>query len=184
MVNRPSSARALRKPAGLRLALLWLASLLSLAIFPGCEQAAGPLEKGLPPPAFSLPTLTGSTAHFPVDYHGQTVAIRFWADWCPFCESEMRELEPVYEKYRERGLRIIAVNVRQEQARVKRFTERLGISYQTLLDRDGQVARDYGVSALPMTFFVDRQGLLRGRILGEATPEVFERLLLEMMGGR
>ena len=122
--------------------------------------------------------------HFPADYRGQTLAIRFWADWCPFCESEMRQLEPVYQKYRVRGLRILAVNVRQKRERVLQFTKRLGISYQTLLDPDGQVARDYAVSALPITFLVDDQGLLRGRILGESTPEVFEQIVLETMGSR
>jgi len=109
------------------------------------------------------------------------VAIRYWADWCPFCESEMNQLEPVYRKYRDQGLVILAINVRQDRDTAKEFISRLNVSYDTLLDVEGEVARLYGVMGLPTTFFVERDGRLRSRILGESTPETFEQIVEDML---
>ena len=109
------------------------------------------------------------------------MAIRFWADWCPFCESEMRSIEPLYRAYEPQGMQILAINVRQDRRTAADFVESLGISYPVLLDEEGAVARAYGVSGLPTTFFVDRQGKLAARILGESTPEVFEQILKELL---
>jgi peroxiredoxin len=160
----------------LRTALLTIAMLLA-----GCGDSTPQLVAGAPPPGFSLPALGGTTLVFPEQTKGQVLAIRFWADWCPFCESEMTQLEPIYRKYRESGLRILAVNVRQDPDTARRFIERLGVSYETLLDHDGRVARSYGVLGLPTTFFVDRQGQLKTKVIGESTPEVFERIVQEML---
>jgi thiol-disulfide isomerase/thioredoxin len=147
----------------------------------GCGEPTAQLQTGVPPPGFSLVNLRRQEVAFPAQTTGQIVAIRFWADWCPFCESEMSQLEPVYQKYREQGLRILAINVRQDPETAQRFVGRLGISYETLLDLDGKVARSYGVLGLPTTYFVARDGTLKGKVIGESTPEVFERIVRDML---
>jgi cytochrome c biogenesis protein CcmG/thiol:disulfide interchange protein DsbE len=155
---------------------LWPLWSLLLGLFPGgCGDPPPRLQTGQSPPPFELPTLDGGRAGLPLP--GRVVAVRFWADWCPFCEGEMRALEPIHARYQERGLTILAVNVRQDAATARAFIRRIGIGYGSLLDADGAVARAYGVSGLPTTFFIDRQGRLAGRILGEATPEVFQAML-------
>lgn len=155
--------------------------LLLLTTLVGCEQPPATLQHGQPVPGFLLPTLSNGETRFPEDYPGQVVAIRFWADWCPFCEHEMQALEPVYRRYRDQGLQLLAINVRQDRQRAMKFVQPLGLSYPVLLDQEGSVARAYAVSALPVTYLVDGEGLLRGRILGESTPEVFEQLVQETM---
>lgn len=160
-----------------------IASYFLLALLPllfGCGDEEKQLRNGEPAPAFTLERLDGGTLQFPVDLGGRVVAIRFWADWCPFCEGEMRLLEPIYREYREHGLTILAVNVRQDRDTAARFVGPLDISYDTLLDEAGEVARTYGVIGLPTTFFVDGNGLLRTRILGESTPETFEGIVQEL----
>ena len=154
--------------------------LLLLLLF-GCGDESPQLRNGEAAPAFTLERLEGGSLKFPGDLGGRVVAIRFWADWCPFCEGEMRQLELVYDKYRERGLTILAVNVRQERDTAARFVAKLDISYDTLLDESGEVARAYGVIALPTTFFVDSNGVLRSRILGESTPETVEKIVAGML---
>lgn len=151
-----------------------LAACLLLA---GCGGEPPQLAKGEPPPPFALTALQGGPVSLPADLQDQVVVVRFWADWCPFCEGEMRSIEPVYRAYKDQGLRLLAVNVRQDAKAAAAFVEPLGISYEVLLDEDGAVARAYGVSGLPTTFFLDRQGRLVTRILGESTPEVFEDLV-------
>ena len=169
---RPEPTQPLRKA---------FAALAALLLAAGCGEPTPQLRAGEPPPAFDLQRLGAEAVAFPAQTAGQVVAIRFWADWCPFCESEMTQLEPVYRKYRDRGLRILAVNVRQDPDTARRFVSKLGISYETLLDSDGRVARTYGVLGLPTTFFVDRAGRLKGKVIGESTPEVFERIVQEML---
>ncbi len=179
MVSDPGGgwhmAHSRRVGFGARACLLLL--LAAGALLDGCGDAPPTLVKGEPSPAFTLDALTGAPVAFPADLAGQVVAVRFWADWCPFCEGEMRTLEPVYQAYRDQGLRLLAINVRQDRETAAAFIAPLGISYEVLLDTDGAVARAYGVSGLPTTFFLDRQGRLAARILGESTPEVFERVI-------
>jgi len=93
----------------------------------------------------------------------------------------MKAIEPVYQQYADQGLVILAVNVRQDAQTARKFIEKLGISYNTLLDSDGAVARDYGVIALPSTFFIDRNGSLSSRLLGEASGETFEKIIQPLL---
>lgn len=155
--------------------------LLALGLIAGCGEEQSILTKGQQPPAFTLDRLEGDSLHFPEELQGKVVAIRFWADWCPFCKTEMRDIEPIYQRYRDQGLVILAVNVRQNRATAERFIRKLDISYNTLLDLDGNVARAYGVSGLPTTFIVDRSGRLHTKILGESTPELFEKIVRELI---
>jgi peroxiredoxin len=154
-------------------ALVALVALLSA----GCGPEPPRLQAGDPAPPFALPALKGGEVSVPDDLRGQVVAVRFWADWCPFCETEMRDLEPVYLRHRDRGFRVLAVNVRQDRETAERFIRRLGVSYEVLLDGDGTAARAYGVIGLPTTVFIDRQGQVGPRILGESTPKVVEGIL-------
>jgi peroxiredoxin len=126
---------------------------------------------------FQLQDLQGNEVSFPQAFTGHVVVIRFWADWCPFCESEMQAIEPVYRKYLQKGLTILAVNVRQDRDTAAAFIEKLGVSYNVLLDSDGETARAYGVIGLPTTFILDRQGRLHTRIIGESTAQLLEQIL-------
>jgi cytochrome c biogenesis protein CcmG/thiol:disulfide interchange protein DsbE len=151
--------------------------LSAVLLLSACGESTPPPQNGTAPPAFELPLLDGGKSRFPDDYSNRLVAIRFWADWCPFCESEMQALQPVFEQYRERGLSILAVNVRQEQETAAAFIRKLGVDYPVLLDLEGEVARGYGVLGLPTTYFVDRDGRLIGKIIGESTPQMFLAML-------
>ncbi|MEJ2621738.1 MAG: TlpA disulfide reductase family protein [Candidatus Thiodiazotropha sp.] len=155
--------------------------LLGLAGLMGCQPESRALTKGEQPPAFQLQSLNGELANFPQDYKGKVVVIRFWADWCPFCESEMQSIEPVYQLYHDKGLVILALNVRQDRDIAAEFIEKLDISYPALLDKEGEVARAYGVIGLPTTFVVDREGRLHTRIIGESTVELFAQIVEALM---
>lgn len=156
-----------------------------LALLSGCGgETLPPPANGAAAPAFHARTLAGASVAVPADYAGRVVALRFWADWCPYCRKEMAELQPVYRRLQGRGLEILAVNVAQDPDTVARFVRPLGITYLVLLDPEGATARAYGVQALPVTWLLDARGVVRGKIVGEATPEVFERRVLELLDGR
>jgi len=156
-------------------------TLLLFMLVTGCENQLPAAKIGTTAPTFTLNHLNGTTIQFPGQYRGKVVAIRFWADWCPFCKTEMTALEPVYRHYHDRGLVILAINVMQSPAEVRAFTERMGISYEVLLDSRGEVMRRYGVMGLPMTFIVDQHGVIKARIVGESTAEAFESILNELL---
>lgn len=153
--------------------------LVVMVLLAACSEQPAKLTNGDPAPAFKLPTLSGSSLGLPQS--GKVVAVRFWADWCPFCENEMQAIEPVYQEYRNQGLVILAVNVRQDQDTAQAFMDKLEVTYSALLDGDGAVARRYGVIGLPTTFFIDREGRVAGRILGESTAEVFAQMVEKLL---
>jgi peroxiredoxin len=159
--------------------------LIAVFLLTGCgDTALPPPENGRPAPSFQAETLAGARVAVPAGYAGKVLAIRFWADWCPYCRKEMTELQPVYGRLGGRGLEILAVNVAQDRDTVSRFVTSLGIGYPVLLDPEGSVARAYGVKALPVTWLVDRHGVVRGKIVGEATPEVFAAKVAELLDER
>jgi peroxiredoxin len=154
--------------------------LLPALLLVGCDGDRPVIANDEPAPLFELERLAGGRTRLD-GLETTVVALRFWADWCPFCRREMRELEPVYLRLHGRGLEILAVNVGQDRARVERFVERADYSYPTLLDPDSAIARRYGVIAIPVTYFIDRDGIVRGRILGESDAATFERMVLPLL---
>ena len=160
---------------------LFIGLLLAALFLVACGEEAPKLQNHQPAPAFALTDLDGKIWNFPQDFQSQVVVVRFWADWCPFCAPEMRDIEPIYQELRDQGLRVLAVNVRQDRDTAARFIARLGISYSVLLDEDGALARQYGVTGLPTTYLIDRSGRLHTRILGGAPPQLLDKLVREML---
>jgi peroxiredoxin len=155
-----------------------LGFLVSLLL--GCGADAPRLQAGDAAPAFELATPEDTAVRL-ADLRGQVVAVRFWADWCPYCKDEMTALEPVYRRLHGQGLEILAVNVAQDRDTVVRFIKRLGVTYPALLDGESEVARRYGIIGLPTTVFVDRTGTVRGKILGESDAESFETMVQALL---
>jgi cytochrome c biogenesis protein CcmG, thiol:disulfide interchange protein DsbE len=155
---------------------------LAAILLAGCGgETIQPPNNGEPAPGFQTESLAGGQVRVPQDYLGKVVAIRFWADWCPYCRKEMAELQPVYARLQPRGLEVLAVNVAQDRATVSRFVSPLNLTYPVLFDLEGATARAYGVQALPVTWLIDRNGNVRGKIVGETTPDVFERKVMELL---
>ena len=150
--------------------------LLACLFINGCDKPVE-LEAGHPAPAFTLYDLQGNLLRFPEDFTGKVVAIRFWADWCPYCQTEMDEIEAVYREYGPRGFVILALNVAQTKAQAQKFIDKLNISYPVLLDVDSQATKNYHVVGLPTTFFVNRSGILQNKLLGEAELQVFREMV-------
>ena len=121
---------------------------------------------GSPAPPFRLIDLSGRAVSLS-DYHGRVVLLNFWATWCGPCRVEMPAMEAVYRSFKAKGLEILAISVDQQGAAVTRpFQESLGLSFPILHDSDYQVGLTYGARTLPMTYAIDRQGIIRQRVFG------------------
>lgn len=153
---------------------------LVLAACGGGEPAAK-LNVGGMAPTFQTYRLDGGPAHFPAAYAGKPVVIRFWADYCKFCEGEMKAIEAVFQRHKGKGLEVLAINAGQDRAAVEAFVKKIGITYPALLDEKSAIAKQYGVVGLPTTYFVDAKGIVRAKVVGEADEATFERHALELL---
>jgi peroxiredoxin len=122
-------------------------------------------QTGFAAPEFALETYQGEPIAL-ADLRGQAVVINFWATWCPPCRAEMPAIQAVYDKYRDQGLVVLAVDQQETEAQVAPFAEEMGLTFPILMDREGAVSAQYQVKALPATFFVDRQGIVQEVTLG------------------
>jgi peroxiredoxin len=161
--------------------MVWSVSIvlafLTQAAF-GAERVM--LKIGDPPPSFTLQDLEGKMVT-PADFKGKAVVMHFWADWCTYCLEEMPVLDGLYRQYRDRGLMIYAVNVGQGRDAAKAFVQKMKVAYPVLLDSDSRTAKSYGVLGLPRTFFIDRKGNIKYKLLGEASGETLRKLVLNTL---
>ncbi len=159
-----------------------LAALFALALAAcGGDKPPAKLNIGDIAPTFQTFRVDGMPAYFPAAWAGKPLVIRFWADWCKYCEGEMKDIEKVYQRLKPRGLDVIAINAGQDKKTVVEFMAKLGVSYPALMDENSAIAKRYGVVGLPTTYFVDAKGVVRAKLIGEADEASFERAALEAM---
>lgn len=163
----------------MRPTLSFIAALLLTAC--GQEAPKANVNIGGAAPAFQTARLDGAGEQFPAAYAGKPLVIRFWADWCKYCEGEMQAIEQVYQRHRARGLTVLAINAGQDKATIDAFIRKIGVTYPALLDEQSAIAKRYGVVGLPTTFFIDAGGVVRAKIVGEADEATFERHALELL---
>ena len=120
-----------------------------------------PLKVGIgsPAPSFSLYDDSGKTVSLD-DFSGKVVFLNFWATWCPPCLVEMPSIEKLNQKFRDKGLVVLGISEsgKSEEKNVKHFHERVSLSFPILNDWQSEVSDRYGVSQLPLTVIIDRQG--------------------------
>jgi peroxiredoxin len=134
-------------------------------------------------PEFELQDVQGRNVRLS-DYAGKVVVLDFWATWCAPCKASMPWLMELSEKYRDAGLAVIGISMDEGGWQVvKPFAEKMHITYPILLG-DKRVAYLYGdVDALPLAFFVDRNGRVAAIHLGTANRNEFERIIRLLMWG-
>ena len=161
----------------MRIFLLILALFLSAC---GKEAPKANVNIGSIAPTFQTFRADGGAEHFPAAYFGKPLVIRFWADWCKYCEGEMKAIETVYQANKGK-LQVLAINAGQDKATINAFIRKIGVTYPALLDENSAIARSYGVVGLPTTFFIDSKGIVRGKIVGEADEATFARHVQELL---
>jgi thiol-disulfide isomerase/thioredoxin len=122
-------------------------------------------KEGALAPDFLLQTLDGSELRFS-DLRGRPVVLNLWATWCSPCRKEMPQLVEAYDRYRGEGLEVVALNVQESASIVQPFVDDFGMDFPVALDKNGRVADDYRLLGLPVTYFIDREGVIRGVFQG------------------
>jgi thiol-disulfide isomerase/thioredoxin len=133
--------------------------------------------------AFDLPKLTGGGTLSSSDLEGRVVVLNFWASWCAPCRHEMPTLQRVWRDYRDRGVTIVGIDVRDVAEDARSFARELGITYPIVRDEEEVLVRRLRADPLPQTFFIGRDGRLVGdQILGEMSRDQLTARLEELLG--
>ncbi|MEN3014056.1 MAG: TlpA disulfide reductase family protein [Endomicrobiia bacterium] len=86
------------------------------------------------------------------------ILLNFWTTWCPYCVAEVPHLIELYNKYKDKGLEILAINIGEPKNKVENFVVSQKIPYRVLLDLHGKVAKQYGVRGIPTNFLINKSG--------------------------
>jgi thiol-disulfide isomerase/thioredoxin len=118
------------------------------------------------------------------DYQGKTVILNFWASWCPPCIDEMPEFEALHKKLDPEETVILALNVTDGQRETKKtankFLETENIDLNVLYDEELNGATEFGISVIPQTYVIDKEGFVQFGLMG-MTDEVVLNAMLERM---
>ncbi len=130
---------------------------------------------GKPAPDFSLPTLSGDRTLSKADLLGQAYLLNVWGSWCPNCRVEHPHIQSIVDA----GLiDVYGFNYMDDHANAEAWLQRFGNPYTAVLVDDGKTSIDFGVYGAPETFFIDAQGVVRHKVVGEVNPRVIEEELM------
>ncbi len=148
----------------LMIALVGIGGAAAPEILPVDERNA--VKLGEPAPNFQLPDLNNHLVALS-DLRGKVVLLNFWATWCGPCRVEMPAMEQLYHTFVRKDFEILAVSIDAQGVAVTRpFQQEYHLTFPILHDPDYRVGLMYGARSLPMTFLVDRQGVVRHQIFG------------------
>ncbi len=152
------------------LALIGFLTLVSFyLIFFQSSRPAPELEskpQGITAQDFALPNLNGSDIKLS-DYKGKVVFLNIWATWCPPCRDEMSSMESLYQKLKGRNFELLAVSIdRDAEKAVRPFAAKYGLTFPVLLDPEGKTYRLYGLTGVPESFIIDKNGVVIHKVIG------------------
>ncbi len=148
------------------LRVIILASAITLIlVLAGCSTDSEPsqgAQVGNQATDFQLPSLDGQEVSLS-QFLGKPVLLNFWASWCGPCRDEMLFLQEIFEdkEWAEQGLVLLAINVGEKPDTIEEFMDSYGLSFTVLLDANHDIARKYRARSIPMTFFIDRNGIIK-----------------------
>jgi cytochrome c biogenesis protein CcmG, thiol:disulfide interchange protein DsbE len=183
----PATPRATKKPSRRTLTILFLVGIVILAglfsvltLWPSPTPApvAG-VPIGAVAPEFVLP-ISGGGGHGSINLRalrGPPTVINFWSESCPPCVAEAPLLEHLYRKYGAQGatFELLGINQADPQGDIAPFGRQFHDTYPLLFDPGGRVNQLYKVTALPVTYFLDKNGVVRTVFVTELTATMFRQ---------
>ncbi|MBI3806598.1 MAG: redoxin domain-containing protein [Nitrospirae bacterium] len=151
-----------------------LAALTALPALDGWSMGSRVPAVGMQAEDFRLTDLAGKEQSLS-QYRGKIVLLNFWATWCKPCTTEMPAMQASFDKLRDKGFVVLAINELEDDARVREHIKQYGHTFPVVMDRDNKVANQFGVFGLPVSVFIDQEGrvqeYLKGGLLTEQKIE-------------
>jgi cytochrome c biogenesis protein CcmG/thiol:disulfide interchange protein DsbE len=136
---------------------------------------------GDPAPGFVLNDLDGNPVRL-ADLRGRPVIVNFWASWCIPCVEEFPVLAKAAKAHQGEGLAVVGIVYRDQSDPAREFMDRMAATWPALMDPGDTVASRFGVIGAPDTFFIDRDGTLVSRQIGQLTAADMQRGLARILG--
>lgn len=152
-------------------------ALLLLVLTSGCYTGSRPPHVGKAAKDFTIQDSDHQVALN--QYRGQVVIVNFWATWCPPCTEELPSLMDMQDRLRSRGVVVLGVSIDIDGDAYHRFIQQRRVNFVTVRDPEQKVAGMYGTSGWPESYIIDRQGVLRRKIVGPInwdSPDVMKFL--------
>jgi thiol-disulfide isomerase/thioredoxin len=137
---------------------------------------------GEPAPPLVVAQLGGGTIDL-ATLRGSAVWVNFMQTSCPECIDEFPLMNRFKSRYADKGLVVIAVDVREDEGTVASFVNRLGATFPVGLDTDGKAQQAWSVVAMPIHFWIDRDGIVRAGALGGIGADVMAENLTTILPG-
>jgi thiol-disulfide isomerase/thioredoxin len=135
-----------------------------------------------PAPEIARKDLTGAALDLRA-LRGKVVLLNFWATWCAPCQSEI----PVFSEWQRHdgpGLQVVGISMDDDAAPVRSLIARLKVNYPVAMGDAALGVRYGGVLGLPLTYLIDKHGIVRARFQGETNPKTIEKQLKAMLAAR
>ncbi len=152
------------------------------AASPSAGASSGLFHIGEPAPALVVPQVGGGTIDL-ANLRGSAVWVNFMGTYCPPCLDEFPLMNGFAARYADDGLVILAIDVKEEEGVVAAFAERLSATFPLGLDSDGSIADRWDALALPVHFWIDKDGIVRDGALGGIGPDIMARGLRAILPG-
>lgn len=164
---------------------LLIHSLLCGSVFIICSafttvSAAQLVDKASP--ACELTTLDGTPVESFQAMKGKVIYVDFWASWCPPCVQSFPFLNQLQQEFGDQGLRVVGVNLDEEMVDAEKFLARYPADFSIVTDPSRQCAQDFDVMAMPSSYLIDKEGIVRHIHRGFRPGETSElRLIVEQL---
>jgi len=145
----------------------------------GAGVAYGSARIGLPAPDTRFVTLAGAKTSLH-DYFGKPLLVNFFATWCVPCKAELSLIQSRYVQLHARDLQVLGADQQEDASQVRAFVAAHGVTYPTVID-GGAAIDEYGGQAIPMSLFIDRQGILRAVHVGEMDAAMLDADLQKIL---
>jgi len=139
-----------------------------------------PFEINQPAPELTLYNLDGKEVSLS-DFRGKVVLLNNWATWCPPCREEMPEFKIYYDKYKDQGFQIVAIEAGDPEDDVRNFVEREGLDFVVLLDPENKSLITFQQYTLPNSYVIDKDGNLRFSWLGAINEPTLEKYVTPLL---
>ncbi|NQU65632.1 MAG: redoxin domain-containing protein [SAR324 cluster bacterium] len=127
--------------------------------------------------AFKTTTFSGQPISL-AQFLGKPIILNFWASWCVSCRKEAHIIEAAYQKYGSQGAIFIGIAINDTREASLEFIRRYGKTYLLAPDNEtGTISLDYGITAVPETFLIDKKGIIIEKVLGAITKQKIEQFL-------
>ena len=158
---------------------LLLAFLLTgFLVVQGCSENPAPAKEIAPD--FRLRLFNGGSFKLS-DYKGKPVLINFLASWCIPCREEIPVLNEAYDEYKPKGVVFLAIAVDDTEENARKFIEEFKLSFPAGLDKSGDIKNAYGLYGVPMTLFIDKEGVIDYLHPGLVTKELLNHELDKLL---